>query len=178
MVQKAVNFASTVDGQRVVVKDQNGIPSMGILIRNRSLFPVRISALGFKVGKMVIPLKSYYLPLRLKKNPEPNSNRPNIPDDSDPAELRSGESVRIDLTGQKDKSAINEAIKITCQKHRMTPEALVLSRRVAALVALESGREFTSMPLWKFIRRSISEPVRSLIRRFKRTPASISTVQT
>ncbi len=83
-VQKVIDYWPTLDGTQVMAKDDNGAPSLRILIRNRSLFPVRISAAGFNVDGKVIELESLSLPVRLKTNPDFTSNRPNIPDDRIP----------------------------------------------------------------------------------------------
>lgn len=158
-VQKIIGYWPTLDGTQVMAKDDNGAPPLGILIRNRSLFPVRIGAAGFNVDGKVIKLESLGLPLRLKKNPDPTSNRPNIPDDSDPSEIRTGESLRIDIRGQADRIAVSTAINEACQRRNISAEDLVGGRRVAALVALETGRQFTSMPFRKRIWRSVSDPL-------------------
>lgn len=159
IVQKLIDYVKTLDGNRVVLKDPTGLPSLGILVRNRSLFPVRISAAGFRVDKEVLELENLNLPLRLKRNPDPNSNRPNIPDDSDPAEIRGGESLQIRLTNGSDESTIGEAIKNACQRLDLSAEELVMSRRVTALVALESGRIFSSLPFFKRMYRRLIEPL-------------------
>jgi len=158
-VLKIIDYWPTLDNGQVMAKDETGAPTLGILVRNRSLFPVRVSAAGFRLDRTYIRLENLYLPLRLKKNPDPGSNRPNIPDDSDPSEIRTGESLRINVRGQVDKAAISQAITEACQRLNVSAEDFVQSRRVAALVALETGREFTSMPFGKRIWRSMSEPL-------------------
>jgi hypothetical protein len=159
IVQKIIDYVKTLDGKRVVFKDSTGLPSLGILVRNRSLFAVRISAAGFRVDKEVLELENLNLPLRLKRNPDPSSNRLNIPDDSDPAEIKSGESLQIRLSNQSDEAAISEAIKNACQRRNLSAEELVMSRRVTALVALESGRIFSSLPFFKRMYRVLIEPL-------------------
>jgi hypothetical protein len=164
-VLKIIDTWTTPTGEDVVVKDDVGIPTLGILVRNRSLFPVRISAVGFKVDRRVIRLETLYLPVRLKRNPDPSSNRPNIPDDSDASEIRVGDSLRINVRGLNDQNVISRAINEACQRHKVSAEDLVQSRRVAALVALETGRWFTSMPFGKRVYRSVSEPLASIKKR-------------
>jgi hypothetical protein len=166
-VLKIIYYWPTLDGGQVMAKDATGTPTLGILVRNLSLFPVRLSAAGFKVDRKVIRLESLSLPLRLKRNPDPGSNRPNIPDDSEPSEIRTGESLRINVLGQIDTTALSQAINEACQRLKVSAEDLVQSRRIAALLALETGREFTSMPFSKRIWRSISEPISSITKRIR-----------
>lgn len=169
LVLKFLNHFEKLDGGEVLSKDQQGIPHVDILIRNRSLFSVRLSAVGFKIDKKVIRVHSYRLPLRLKRNADPSSNRPNIPDDSDPAEIRTGESLLVSITESgPDREALCKAIVEAALKRKMRAEEFVLSRRLAALVALESGKEFTSMPFGKLVWRSISEPLTSLRKRIRK----------
>jgi hypothetical protein len=156
-----------LDGGGVMAKDETGTPTLGIIVRNLSLIPIRLNAGGFKVDRTVIELENLYLPLRLKKNPDTGSNRPNIPDDSEPAEIRTGERLRIDMRSLKDQTAVSQAINEACERRKVSPEGLVQSRRVAALVALETGRQFTSMPFGKRICRSVSESLASMKKRVR-----------
>jgi hypothetical protein len=166
-VLKIIDYWPTLDGGAVMAKDATGNPTLAILVRNRSLFPIRLSAAGFKVDRKVIRLENLSLPLRLKRNPDSGSNRPNIPDDSNPSEIRTGESLRINLSGQIDQRAVSQAIDEACKRLNVNAEDLVQSRRVAALVALETGREFTSMPFGRRIWRSVSEPIVSMKKRVR-----------
>lgn len=168
IVQKAINHYPQLGGERVVAKDQSGIPIMDVLIRNRSLFPVRVGAVGFKIDKTVIQLETLDWPVKLKRNPNPYTVLSEVPDDRDPSELRPGESVMIALRDTADRNALCSAITSACQKHKMTPEELVLSRKVKALVALESGRQFSSLPFTVFDRRIVSEQIATIFRRIRR----------
>jgi hypothetical protein len=161
-VQKLIDHWPTIEGKLVMAKDEGDIPSLGILIRNRSLFPVRVSSGGFRVDGNVIELNDLYLPSRLKPNPDANSNQPNIPDGTDPAKIRAGDSVQIRLRGQVDRDAIHDAVHRACVKRGISPEKLVLSRKVVALVALETGRIFSSLPFTTRLQRLTIEPIASI----------------
>jgi hypothetical protein len=57
VVQKLFSNWQTLTGSTVSEKDESG-PVFGILIRNRSLFSVHVSAVGFEMNRKVIPLES------------------------------------------------------------------------------------------------------------------------
>lgn len=168
IVQKVIDHYPTLGGGQVIAKDQSGIPLIDVLIRNRSLFPVRVSAVGFQIDKTVIQLETLDWPVKVKRNPDPYTALSEVPDDRDPSELRPGESVRIALRDTADREALRTAITDACKKHKMTPEELVLSRKVKALVALESGRQFSSLPFTVLIRRVVLEPIATTFRRIRR----------
>jgi hypothetical protein len=171
IVQKVIDHYPQLGGGQVIAKDQSGIPLMDVLIRNRSLFPVRVGAVGFKIDKTVIQLETLDWPVKVKKNPAPYTVLSEVPDDLDPSELRPGESIRIALSDMADRNALCRAITSTCEKYKMTPEKLVWSCRVKALVALESGRQFSSLPFTALVRRIAFEPIVTSFRRLKRRNA-------
>jgi hypothetical protein len=170
-VQKQINFMDTLDGKKLMVKDAAGIPDLGILIRNRSLFPVRVSAAGFEIDGNVIPLEHPHLRLRLKRNPDQNSNRPNIPDDSDPGEIMSGASIWIKTVASSDKDSLKNALCAASSRYDISLEELVLSSKVVALVALESGRGFSSITvkgrIWKTVFGFFEIPLRKTRKAWK-----------
>lgn len=145
LVQKYLEFADTLDGKSVILRDSNGAPSMGILIRNRSLFSVRVSAVGFDIDGLVIQLANPSFIVRLKRNPDPSSNYPNIPSDDNPKEIPSGASTLINLFSEADSETIRQALTKAAERRRTSIDNVLQSRRVAALVALESGRQFSSL---------------------------------
>ncbi|MDR3412062.1 MAG: hypothetical protein P4L87_14150 [Formivibrio sp.] len=71
IVQKVIDHYPTLGGEQVIAKDPSGIPLMDVLIRNRSLFPVRVAAVGFKIDKTVIQLETLDWPVKVKRNPNP-----------------------------------------------------------------------------------------------------------
>lgn len=168
IVQKVIDHYPTLDGGGVIAKDKSGIPIIDVLIRNRSLFPVRVAAVGFKIDKTLIQLEFLDWPVKVKRNPNPYTVLSEIPDDRDPSELRAGESVRIALKDTADRSALRTAITNACKRHKLTPEELVLSRKVKALIALESGRQFSSLPFTVLVRRIVFEPITTVFRRIGR----------
>jgi hypothetical protein len=175
-VQKLIDEWPTLDGRGVIVKDDSGIPRLGILVRNHSLFPVHMSAAGFSIDGEVLQLQSLNLPLRIRKNPDPSSNRPNVPDDSDPAEIRAGESLQLKVKAlnPSDSDLLRASISRACGKHEVSAEELVLSRRVVALVALETGKRFSSLPVGKRLWRQIFEPLAGIWRRKSSQPGRLA----
>jgi hypothetical protein len=142
-----------------MITDGAGTPALGILIRNQSLFSIRISAVGFNIDGEVIQLEDVCYPLKLKRNPDQYSNRPNIPDDSDPNEIKSGTYLILKTYGQSSLNLIKRALLAASTKHNISMEDLVLSNKAVALVALESGRQFDSLSLKKRLWKSVSEPL-------------------
>jgi hypothetical protein len=69
-VQKLVNRWKAEKGGTVFERDSLG-PTFGILIRNRSLFSVHLSAVGFKIDGQVVPLDHPQV-LRSLGNHEPS----------------------------------------------------------------------------------------------------------
>jgi hypothetical protein len=154
VVQKLFPNWQTLTGKRVPGTDQFGLV-FGILIRNRSLFPVHVSAVGFEVDGSVIPLEHPLFPARMKRNPDPRSNFPFVADDDfDPRQVQSQTSVQVSV-GHADRSKLSAALLAAAKKHDVPVEKLLLSTRVNALVALETGKEFTSMPLLTRIERAL-----------------------
>jgi hypothetical protein len=156
IVKKLFTNWQTITGNWVPEKDKFG-PVFGVLIRNRSLFPVHVSAVGFDIGGEIIQLESPLFPMKMKKNPDPSSRFPNIGDeDFDPGEIPSLKSTHVSLNPQ-DRPRIAAALLAASKKHGVSIEDLLRSRRVAALVVLETGKEFTSLSfverIWGKVRR-------------------------
>lgn len=168
IVQKVIDHYPQLGGGLVIAKDQSGMPLMDVLIRNRSLFPVRVGAVGFKIDKTIIQLETLDWPVKVKRNPDPYTILSEVPDDRNPNELRPGESVRIALRDTADRDALCTAITRACEKYKMTPEELVWSHKVKALVALESGRQFSSLPFTVLVQRIVFEPIVTGFRRLRR----------
>ena len=80
LVQKLFSNWQTIDWKWVSAKDAHG-PVIDILIRNRSLFSVHVSAVGLRIHNRIIEIEHLLFPMKMKKNPEPLSNRPYIPDE-------------------------------------------------------------------------------------------------
>ena len=134
MVQKYLLYANTFEGKTVLIRGEDQIPPLGILIRNRSLFPVRVSSVGFKIGKRIIEIQNFsYV--------EQGS------DDSGATVIPSGSFMILNTFGEEDRNSIRIAIANASRKFRLSPADLVQGKRVSAMVALESGRIFTSLPL-------------------------------
>src|SRR5579859_1546632 len=109
VVQKLIPFARTPDGKLVELKDNLG-PRFGIMIRNRSLFPVRVSAVAYEIGGEVIQLQQALYPMKMKRNPDPLSSLVNISDDSyDPQELSSQSSLQVNC-GASDRNRLSAAL--------------------------------------------------------------------
>jgi hypothetical protein len=144
IVQKLLVQWQTASGDSVLERDTRG-PTFGILIRNRSLFPVHVSAVGYKIDGNVIALEHPIPPSKMKQNPDPHSNRPYILDDTfDPWEIPSQASMRVDLS-DADRVKIVTALLTAGEKLNLSIEDLLRGAKVEALVASETGKEFTSM---------------------------------
>ena len=157
-IQKLISFASTVDGKRIMLQSRLGQANIGILVRNRSLFSVHISAVGFEIDGQVIQLDSPSVQSKLKRNPDLTSNRPFIPDDDvDPFEVPSLASTKISIYNAGDQRSVWMALSASAAANKVSVEDLLQSRKVIAMVATETGRVFTSMPLHRRIRRRASE---------------------
>lgn len=167
---KVINHCSTLDGESVIEKDELGIPYIDILIRNRSLFPVRVSAVGFQIDKTVVELEDPDWQVRLKRDPAPDTLQREISDDRDTRELHPGQSARITMsfiTDITDRNNFCTAVSNACKRLKMTPKELVLSRKVKALAVLESGRKFSSLPFSILVRRAVKETIITSFRQIK-----------
>jgi hypothetical protein len=161
IVQKWPQTMNNVHGNPVILKDGYGAPRLIVLIRNRSLFSVRVSAVGFDIDGAVYQWKHPSVPLKMKPNPDLTSNRPNIPDDSiDPWEIHSGAHLRVQSISSWDSSQLKETLERAATKRKTDVDKLIWSKRVQALVMLESGKQFASgsriRRLFKSTLRSIS----------------------
>lgn len=125
-------------------------PWLDVLIRNRSLFPVYVSAVGFEIDGEIFQSKEPYY--------ESSSGIPSgvMGSIEDVRRIKSGDSVKASIYQVKDRDALTTALSRAANKYRLSEEDLLLSSRVVALVALESGKQFSSMP-WgrKVWRRAI-----------------------
>ena len=165
IVKKLIPHWPTLTGHRVPEKDACG-PVFNILIRNRSLFPVYFSAAGFLIDEEVIELENPLLPLKMKANPDPYSNRPNIPDDaSDPKEIPSQRFTMLDVYSREDRVRVSSALMRAAEKHNTSMEQILTSSKVAAIVVLQSGKEFTS----ETFRRRIWRRLKTRMKRRRRT---------
>jgi len=161
-VQKLIPFAKTVEGKRVRIRDQSG-PEFGILIRNRSLFSVHISAVGFQIDDEVVQLEHPYFPSRMKRNPDELSNRPYIADpDYNPRELPSQACVQVSVLDPTDRTKLSTVLLSIAEKRGVSTDDLLMSGRVIALVALESGRIFSSLPFGRRFWRRVLELKREM----------------
>jgi hypothetical protein len=157
VVQKLFWYGKTHDGKRVLLKDTHG-PRFGLLIRNRSLFSVRVDAVGFEIGGNVIQVEHPTFPVKLKRNPDTTSSFLNIPDeDADPYELPSGACVQVSVLNPTDRTTLCAALQTASDKAGRPTDEVLGSPKVIAMVALETGKQFTSMPVHKKLwRRALS----------------------
>jgi hypothetical protein len=171
IVQKWPQTTNDLHRDPVILKDGYGAPRLIVLIRNRSLFPVRVSAVGFDIDGAVYQWKHPSVPLKMKRNPDPTSNRPNVPDDSiDPWEIHSGTNLRVQSISSWDSSQLKEVLEKAATKRKTDVDKLIWSKRVQALVMLESGQQFAS---GSCIRRLFKSTLRSISGRSNRsTPRS------
>jgi hypothetical protein len=144
--------------------DQENVgPVYGIVIRNRSLFSVHVSDVGFEIDGEVIAAESPYFRLKLKKNPDPNSPRLNIPNqDADPREIPSQASVLVSLLAGEDRKKFTVAVWRAAKKRDVSIESILYGPRMIAMVATETGKLFTSMPRWKRVYRWVLQIKREM----------------
>jgi hypothetical protein len=142
VVKKLIPHWPTITDQWVPEKDAFG-PVFNILIRNRSLFPVYVSALGFSIDREVIELEHPLFPVKMKANPDPHSNRPNIADDdSDPRQILSQKFTTVDV--HADRATVAAALTKAAERRNTSAEQLLTSSKVFAIVVSQAGNEFTS----------------------------------
>ena len=153
IVQKLLYRWDTATGGKVLEKDQFG-PTFGILIRNRSLFSVHVSSVGFQINGEVIELEGPLFPATMKKNPDPSSKFPYIAGESDPREIPSQASTQVSVT-DADRPRIATALLKASERHDVSIEQLLISPKVAAIVVTETGKQFTSMPFLKRVKRRL-----------------------
>lgn len=153
IVEKTRPRGTSFDGKQVLAKDNLG-PIYGIVIRNRSLFPVHVSAVGFEIDGEVIQAEHPDLPLKLKRNPDPYSDKPNIPDENaNPLEIPSQAAILVSLFNPVDRKKFSAALFKAAKRHDVTPEAILNGPRMIAMVATETGKIFTSLPFRKRVYR-------------------------
>jgi hypothetical protein len=142
IVKKVIPHSPTLTDQSVPEKDEFG-PVFNILITNRSLFPIYLSAFGVSIDGEVIVLESPLLPVKMKANPDPYSNRPNIADaDSDPREILSQKSTTVERYANRAKVA--STLTRAAERHNTSAETILTSSKVFAIVLSQARNEFTS----------------------------------
>ena len=153
VVQKLLNEVHTAAGSSVLERDSLG-PTFGILIRNRSLFPVHISAVGYKIDSdFPIALERPLLSSKMRPNMDPNSNRHYTIDDTfDPWEIPSQALLRVKLSNG-DRVRIVPALLEAAERLNLSMEDLLRGPSVEALVVSETGKQFTSMLFWTRVKR-------------------------
>jgi hypothetical protein len=159
VVQKLLVQGQINSGESVTDHDELGT-AFGILVRNRSLFAVHITAMGFKIDGKVIVLGHPVLPTKMMRNPDPLSNRPFILDENfDPNEVPSQTSWRVEVIGH-DRLEVIKALLKASERLNLSIEELVRGPHVEALVALETGKEFTSKSFWTGVKQGLEKALR------------------
>jgi len=155
IIRKLRPRGATLEGNKVLATDPLG-PVFGILIRNLSLFPVRISAEGFKIDGEVTQLERAHFGKNTRKNPGRSSNpvRPPDPDlDPDPFEIPSNSYVMVTVIDPVDRKNL-AAAHLRAQKRRGTLiEDVSDDPEVIAVVVTETGKRFTSASWRQRLRR-------------------------
>jgi len=153
IVEKTRPRGLALEGKQVFAKDSLG-PVFGIVIRNRSLFSVHVSAVGFEIDGEVIPAERAAFPVKMKKNPDTEANRPTIPDeDADTFEIPSQASIQVSLFNPVDRKKLAAALLRAANKRDVSVESILNGPKMIAMVATETGKLFTSMPMRKRIYR-------------------------
>jgi hypothetical protein len=117
LVQKLLWYGNKLGGGEVLLSDTYG-PMFHILIRNRSLFSVYVSAVGFEIDGVVLQMGHPYFDAKLRRNPDPTSFRTNVIDDSfDVREIRGGNSLSVSIHDPKDRAALTAALNDACKKY-------------------------------------------------------------
>jgi hypothetical protein len=104
--------------------------------------------------------------LKLRKNPDPNSNRSNIPDEhADPREIPSQASVLVLLFNAEDRKKFTAAVWRAAKKRDVSIESILYGPRMITMVSTETAKPFTSFPPWRRayrwlvrIKREMDEP--------------------
>jgi hypothetical protein len=142
IVKKVIPHSPTLTDQWVPEKDKFG-PVFNILITNRSLFPIYLSAFGVSIDGEVIVLESPMLPVKMKANPDPYSNRPNIADaDSDPREIPSQKFTTVEMYANRAKVA--STLTKAAERRNTSADKILTSSKVFVIVLSQAGNEFTS----------------------------------
>ncbi|MGH9499498.1 MAG: hypothetical protein ACRD3L_10180 [Terriglobales bacterium] len=129
------------------LEKENIGPVYDIVIRNRSLFPVYVSAVGFEIDGEVIRAEHPAFPARMKKNPDPTSNRPNIQDENaNLCEISSQDSIQVSIFNKGDRTRFTAAVWKAAQMRNASIESILYGPKVVAMVATETGKLFTSLP--------------------------------
>jgi hypothetical protein len=155
IVKKTHPRGTTLEGKQVFDMDPLG-PVFGILIRNLSLFPVRISAEGFEIDGKVIQLERAQFSRSARRNPGRSSNPvtpPNPDRDPDPFEIPSNSYVIVTIIDAEDRKNLAVA-HLRAQKKRGTLiEDVPNDPDVIAVVVTETGKKFTSASWRQRLRR-------------------------
>jgi hypothetical protein len=129
----------------------------GILIRNRSLFSVRIASVKFLIDGKPIPLEGPLIRANVNRNESPESHF----NDCDTWELASQASGRVAI-GPNDR--VRFSVAVLNAPHKESPEEdFLTSPRVVAFVETESGKEFTSMGVAEKIKHAYNGMPRILV---------------
>jgi hypothetical protein len=150
-VEKYIVLVNALGGKAVVEKDDCGLPTIGVSIRNLSRFPVRLSAAGFDVDGKIFQLERS--------------------DDNELGELARGASTIVLAASASDRQIIHQALERVALARHISTDDLWFTRRVSALAALETGRQFDSYPLRRRLLRlyfRASLPFRRAWNRLKR----------
>jgi hypothetical protein len=135
----------------------------GMVIRNRSLFSVRISYVGFHINGQFIQLEGSLVPAKMVRNPNRASQYTFIADENhDPWEISSQSSTSVQL-GAVDRPVVAAAIMRAATARQISVEELLDSPATFAIVMTETGKRFTSLSSLDWIRskydrmRTVSE---------------------
>jgi hypothetical protein len=139
IVQKSPLRVNDLYGKPVILKNTYNTPQLRVLIRNRSLFPVRVSAVGFDIDGTIYELTKPSVWTKAQK-----SAFPLPPSDDDVIEIPSGAYTFIEFTQNWDSAQVGETLEKAATKQKMSVDALIFSKRVSALVVLETGKRFAS----------------------------------
>jgi hypothetical protein len=133
-------------GKLVPSMDSFG-PACGILVRNRSLFPVHLNSAGFQIDGDVIRLETLLLPLKTRMVYDRFGNgRAQVDESIDPSEIPVQKFLEVTPRGTADRTRIVGALQTAAKRHGVSVEEILASSKVVAIVTLESGKQFTSEP--------------------------------
>lgn len=164
IVEKTRPRGLALEGKQVFAKDNVG-PVFGIIIRNRSLFSVHVSAVGFEIDGDVIQAEHPGFPSNMKRNPDQLSPKLFIADeDTDPCEIASQASVQVSLFNPGDRKKFSAALLRAANKRHTSVESILNGPRMIAMVATETGKLFSSMPVRKRVFRWLLQIKREMDR--------------
>lgn len=153
-VQKLVWMAHTTEGKLLPLRDNVG-PQFGILVRNLSLFPVRVSDAAFEIDGELIELDRVLFPSKTKVelgewSYVQNQQTPNL------REIGSQSYTRM-FFGKEDRNRLSVALLVAAERYHDSIEHVLTSDIVSVVVVTETGRRFSSLSAWKrFIRKLLA----------------------